>query len=104
VLRIGHTGTLPRGTAAFAPEAPVKSVETARGGALVSLLAKGRNRFLAIVNRDFQAGVPLVVELNGSRSVSELQKDGTTRAIVSAQDARELAPGDIVVLTWEEPL
>jgi hypothetical protein len=103
VLRIGHTGALPRGTAAFAPEAPVKSVETAGGGAVVSLLAKGESRFLTIVNRDFQVAVPLVVQFDGSRTVSELQKDGTTRAITNAPDARELAPGGVVVLTWKEP-
>src|SRR5262249_3282967 len=65
VLRVQHTGTLPRGTQPYRPEAPVSAVETGSGGAVVSLLENGRRQYLAVVNRDFTGPMALAVTLDG---------------------------------------
>ena len=101
VLHHDHTGALPRGTHAYKPEAPLAGIKTEAAGALVSHLANGKRRFLAIVNRDFLKDMPLTVTLDGSAKVSEFGKNGTTEEISGREWTRSLAPGDIAVLTWE---
>jgi len=99
VLSVGHTGELPRGTVLFAPEAPVKSVETPGGGAVVSLLAKGESRFFAVVNRDFLAPLTITLKFDGSAPVQQLGKDGAVRPMADARLIVE--SGDVLVLTWQ---
>jgi len=101
VLHPGHTGTLPRGTHAYKPEAPIAAIKTEGTGALVSLLAKEKRRFLAVVNRDFLMEMPLTVSLDGSAEISEFRKIGAIREITGREWTTSLAPGDIAVLTWE---
>ena len=69
--------------------------------ALVSLLEKGRERYLAIVNRDFQRAMPLIVELDRSAVVREERKDGSSAA-VGRRFTRTVQPGDVVVLGWRK--
>lgn len=101
VLDHGHTGALPRGTQPYKPAAPVAGIKTEGAGALVSHLANGKRRFLAVVNRDFLKATPLTVTLDGSAKVSEFRKDGATSEITDREWKTSLAPGDIAVLTWE---
>ena len=100
VLHLGHTNTLPRGTRTYKPDAPIAAIKTEGTGALVSLLANEKRRFLAVVNRDFLKKMPLTVTLDGSTKISEFRKDGTTES-TSREWTRSIAPGDIAVLTWE---
>jgi hypothetical protein len=103
VLRVGHTGSLPRGTHAFDPASPVAALKTEGTGAVVSLLAKGNQRFLAIVNRDLRANMPLTLSFEPAAKVSEITRDGATRPLASREFKAELTPGDIRVLTWDAP-
>lgn len=100
VLRVGHTGTLSRGTHAYHPVPPVAQLKT-EGGAVVSLLAKGKQRFLAIVNRDIHTKMPLKIAFSPDAKIREVTKDGTTRAVSSGDFVAELLPGDMRVLTWD---
>lgn len=101
VLQVGHTGTRPRGTHPFKPERPVQHVETQGGGAVVSLLSRGAQRFLVAVNRDYTAAMPLEVTLDGTLAVSEVRKDGARPAIKGRRHSARVGPGDIQVLGWE---
>jgi hypothetical protein len=74
-------------------------VRTEGEGAVVSLLANRSRRFLAIVNRDYQHPMPLAVEFDGSRSVAEARKDGSSMP-VDRRFIRTLEPGDVVALEW----
>ena len=101
VLRLGHTGALPRGTSAYEPAAPIVSLKTEGNGALVSLLENGKRRYLAIVNRDFLAPLPIALTFDGSAKISEIQKDGAARDLTGREYSRPLAPGNLLLLSWE---
>jgi hypothetical protein len=103
VLSVAHTGkTLPRGTRAFQPAAPVRAVKTGDGGAVVSSLAHDSWRFLVIVNRDVNAPLPVEVELDGSIPAHRVQTDGSLRAINGGRVETQLEAGDACVLAWRE--
>jgi Beta-galactosidase len=101
VLKVGHTGTLPRGTRAFEPAAPIAELKTEGTGAVVSLLAKGNQRILAIVNRDLRANMPLAVTFATGARITEVTKDGATHPMTSGEFKTELSPGDLRLLSWE---
>ncbi|HTE18467.1 MAG TPA: beta-galactosidase [Armatimonadota bacterium] len=101
VARIGHTGTLPRGTTPYQPEAPVTGLRTNGEGAVVSLLEEGRSRHLVIVNRDYRQPLSLAVSFDGSVRVQRLKKDGTA-AKAGRQYSGEVAPGDIAAFRWTQ--
>jgi hypothetical protein len=101
VLKVGHTGTLPRGTRAFEPVAPIAELKTEGAGSVVSLLAKGSQRILAIVNRDLRAKMQLSVTFAPAARIIEVTKDGGSHPLTSGEFEAELSPGDIRVLTWE---
>jgi len=100
VVRVGHTGTLPRGTHRYEPESPIAAVKTETGGAVVSTMEKGNRRALVVVNRDFRKALPVTIELDGSKVVREMGKDGATKQVVGKESVRELAPGDVLILEW----
>jgi hypothetical protein len=102
VMSVGHTGTPPKGTEAYHPVAPITGVRTGGEGAVVSLLSKGKRRFLAVVNRDYKAAMSLSVTFDGSTSVREIRKDRSTRAAGQDGYSGRVAPGDIAVLAWNE--
>lgn len=104
LLRAGHTGNLPRGTRAYESAAPVESLKTGTGGAVVSLLANGKQRILAIVNRDLHASLPLTAVFSPDTKIGEVTKAGEVRPLGSREFASDLLPGDIRVLVWDEPL
>ncbi len=100
LIRTGHTGSLPRGTREYAPEAPVAAVDTSDGGALVSLLEQGADRVLAVVNRDFQKPLSVTVRFDGSRRVARFGRDGKRARVRGRRVPVELEPGDIAVFRW----
>lgn len=101
VVRVGHTGSVPRGTQPYQPEPPVREVNTGGVGALVSLLEKEGRRYLAIVNRDYTAPMPLTVDLAHTARVIEVRKDSTYRRLESRPYQANVPPGDVVVLGWD---
>jgi hypothetical protein len=99
-IRVGHAGPLPSGTQAYQPEAPVRRLDTAGHGAVVSLLEKDQTRYLAIVNRDYRAPLPLTVEFDKKVRVREEQKDGSSRQTGRSFN-RSLEAGDMVIFSWK---
>lgn len=55
VISVSHTGSeIPEGTKALGSlPTPIKSLTTSDTGAVVSVLEKGGNQYLVVVNRDF---------------------------------------------------
>ena len=103
VISLGHTGkAIPAGTHAYAPAEPVKSLETGGQGAVVSLLAKDRWRFLVVVNRDIGQAMPLSVRFGDDAGVRTVGKDGTLHAIAGAEAKADLLPGDVAIFSWME--
>lgn len=101
VESIGHTGKLPRGTQAYKAAAPISEVTTGGHGAVVSLLSKEKRNFLVVVNRDFNAEMPLTVVLDGSVAVQSVDKEGGLHAVADKKYAANVGKGDIAILTWE---
>jgi hypothetical protein len=104
VRALGYTGELPRGTKKFAPEAPIKDVQSEGGGAVVSLLQKGTRRHLVIVNRELQNEVSVRVDFDSGVAIREFSKvDGKEGPLPAGTFARKLTSGDIAVLVWDAP-
>jgi hypothetical protein len=93
VVHVGHTAPVPRGAQPYRPESPV--VEVRAEGALVSLLEKGRSRFLVIVNRSHERPMPLTVRLD--RPASEVRKSGG-RSPFQGELVTRVGAGDVVVI------
>jgi hypothetical protein len=101
VVRVGHAGDpLPRGTTPCRLEPPVKALATGGVGAVVSLLENGPRRHLAVVNRDLARTMPLEVELDGSRAVERVKKDGAAERFEGNSFRASVEPGDMVLLSW----
>ncbi len=103
VVAVGHTGEkLPRGTRPYRPAAPVKEIKTGGRGAVVSELSNGGRRFLVVVNRQVDAPLPLMVELDGSSPVRRVEKTGALRPVPGGHFEARVEPGDVCVLTWPD--
>jgi hypothetical protein len=97
VISVAHTGlNIPDKTNRFArlPE-PIQLLETIGEGAVVSLLEKGENNFLVIVNRDFLHSMKLIIRAD--ETVKKVLKDGTLVPAIEYADATEIDPGDMVI-------
>ncbi len=99
VLALGHTGKLPKGTAAYQPEAPVTALK-ADGGALVSLLGGEKRRHLVIVNRDFAKPMQLELAWDAATPLARVGKDGKESALPGGRLQASVEPGDALILTW----
>ena len=95
---VRHTGKgmIPSGTIRLTslPDA-VKVLETNGAPALVSLLEKGENYFLIIVNKDFQNSMNLV--FYGDDSVKKILKDGSIVPASIYENSMEIDPGDAAI-------
>lgn len=98
VESVGHTGQPPAGTRAYEPSSPVKSLETAGEGAVVSRLRKGDQHFLVVINRDINKPMKLNVAFDGG--VQRVAKDGSSQPIGDSRYAGDVEPGDVVVFAW----
>lgn len=98
VVSIRHTGLgqIPKGTIRLTslPE-PVKILDTHGAPALVSVLQKGENSFLVIVNKDFLNNMKFTIY--GDESLQRVLKDGTIVPAAAYEPCMELDPGDIAV-------
>lgn len=100
VISVYHTGTqLPFDTRPLSTLPPqIQSLSTSDGGAVVSLLEKGDNRYLAVVNRDYRNPMTLTVQIDPA--VKQINKTG---AIVAVNDHNmQVEAGDIVIFTWKK--
>jgi hypothetical protein len=95
-----HTATVPQGCKEFEKSqlpAVIKDLEVSKGGALVSLLERGNDNFLVIVNHDINEDA--VVKVSAESSVRIINKDGTV--IAADNKAHTLTPGDILIHFWK---
>lgn len=102
VLAVGHAGAIPAGARAFEPIAPITRVATHGGGAVVSILARGQRRFLAVVNRDLEQAMSLEVDWRPGAAMARVWKDGTLVPVGESQHRTAIEPGDIDILSWCE--
>jgi hypothetical protein len=96
VLWTAHTGTIPKGckslNMALLPK-QIKSLEISNPGALVSMLEKGKDRFVVIVNHDINHDI--TVKVKGASGLRTVNKAGDVVAVIEEQI---LIPGDIIIL------
>jgi len=98
VISVRHTelGKIPEGTIRLTslPE-PVKVLDTHGAPALVSVLQKGENSFLVIVNKDFLNNMEYTIY--GDDSLKRVLKDGSIVSASAYEPSMVLDPGDIAV-------
>lgn len=102
VMAVFHTGTdIPLGTKRLdrLPQ-PIRELQTSGGGAVVSLLEKGKHRFLVIVNRNFQNSMKLTIATD--EKVKRVLNDGTIIKANRYSNNLEVDPGDAAIFTWDE--
>jgi len=101
VLSVSHTGEkIPQGTRRLEklPDVITK-FETEGEGAIVSVLKKENKSYLVVVNRDFQQSMAVTVE--GDKRLNRVLKDGSTVRADAYINTLSVAPGDILVYSWE---
>ena len=98
VIWVRHSGKgmIPGGTVRLTtlPDA-IKVLDTGGAPALVSLLEKGENSFLVVVNKNFLNSINLTVY--GDESVKKVLKDGTIVPASVYESSMELDPGDAAI-------
>ena len=98
VVSVRHTGLgkIPLGTIRLTalPKA-IKVLDTNGAPAIVSVLEKGENSFLLVVNKDFLSSIKLTVY--GDESVKKVLKDGTTVPASAYESSLELDAGDVAI-------
>jgi hypothetical protein len=101
VVSVRHTGLgeIPEGTVRLTalPKA-IKVLDTKGAPAVVSVLEKGGNTFLVIVNKDFLHSLSLTVF--GDEAVKKVLKDGTLVPASVYDPTLELDPGDAAIYAW----
>lgn len=101
VVYVAHTGdTIPYGTKRL-KELPdvITSFETEGEGAVVSLLEKGKQSFLVVVNRDFKKSMKVKIE--GLSSLNRILKDGASVPAGVYIHTLEVDPGDLLIFNWQ---
>lgn len=101
VVSVAHTGDqIPQGTRRLGalPDV-ITRFETEGTGAIVSMLKKDNKSYLVVVNRDFQQSMAVTVE--GDKRLNRVLKDGSTVSADSYVSRLSVAPGDILVFSWE---
>jgi len=95
---VRHTGLgmIPTGTVRLTklPDA-IKVLDSNGAPVLVSLLEKGENNYLVVVNKDFLSSIHLT--FYGDESVSKVLKDGTIVPASAYEASMELDPGDAAI-------
>jgi len=101
VISVRHTGLEknPAGTIRLTslPKA-VKVLDTNGAPAIISVLEKGENCFLVVVNKDFLNSINLTVF--GNESLKKVLKDGTVVPASAYDNSLELDPGDVAVFMF----
>ena len=98
---VRHTGKgmIPPGTVRLTklPEA-IKVLDSNGAPVLVSLLEKGDNNYLVVVNKDFLNSINLT--FCGDETVKKILKDGTVVPASSYDVSLELEPGDAAIYSF----
>lgn len=100
VISVSHTGNaIPAGTKRLLkiPQ-PIKILETKGIGALVSVLEKGGDSFLVVVNRDFKSTMKLTIVCDSK--VKKVLKDGSLVPASAYLSTLEIDPGDAAIYQW----
>jgi hypothetical protein len=100
VKLLGHTGTPPAGCTALATAqlpSVIRSIWTSSSGALVSVLEKGNDHFLVVVNRDIN--VDLQVKVDGTAALRRVRKDGSI--VIADSRTYNVTPGDVLIFFWK---
>ncbi|GAB1452164.1 hypothetical protein MASR2M47_22200 [Draconibacterium sp.] len=101
VVSVRHTGIdkIPAGTIRLTSlPKTVKMLDTNGAPAIVSVLEKGENSFLVVVNKDFINSINLTVF--GDESLKKVLKDGTVVPASAYEGSMELDPGDAAVFMF----
>lgn len=102
VISVAHTGTaIPIGTTRLTmlPQ-PVQSLTTTGLGATVSVMEKGTDAYLVIVNRDFTDVMSL--SLTCVAGVTRVLKDGTENLADVSTETIVVQPGDVAIYKWKK--
>lgn len=100
VVSVSHTGAvIPPGTKrpVHLPS-PVKKLNTGSSGAIVSVLEKGRYRFMVVVNRNFTQKMAFNVVCD--TGVMKILKDGSAVPAGDYIDTLQIDPGDAAIYRW----
>lgn len=100
LVSVAHTGSqVPKGTRRLDKlPSPVRVLETSANGAVVSLLEKGDQQYLVVVNRDFQN--PMKLTIVTEDRVNRVLKDGSTVKANVYHPTLEVDPGDAMIFNW----
>lgn len=102
VVSVYHTGEkIPQGTRRITklPE-KIRVLETMGEGAVVSVMEKGTDTFLVIVNRDYKQ--PMKLTLAADADVRKVLKDGTLVPAGNYASTLSVDPGDAAIYTWKK--
>ena len=101
VISTGHTGVdIPKGTNRLSKLPDVVKTFDVEGEAVVSVLEKGDQSYLVIVNRNFKNTVPVNIE--GSPGLQRILKDGTKAPANKYETRLIVDPGDILIYCWKK--
>lgn len=104
VESLGHTGAhIPSGTTPYHLASPLMSLKTEGDGAIVTVLARDKHRFLIVVNRDFQHSMPTAIEFEQGKPVQRVEKDATLHPLDGSAQRVNVDPGDALIFTWSVP-
>ena len=99
---IAHTGEIPDGCVELDKSqlpSVFKTLDISGGrGALVSLLEKGEDNFLVVVNHDINENIE--VKATGNRNLYRLNRQAIPLKL--GKSARTLTPGDICIFFWKD--
>ncbi len=100
VVSVAHTGSkIPEGTKALGNlPTPIKTLNTGDGSAVVSILEKGENQYLVVVNKDFHNAMNLSIDVDSS--VSRVLKNGST--VIPDGSKIVVDAGDMIIFTWKK--
>lgn len=102
LLAVGHLGpSLPRGTRAYTPSAPVRTLDTGGRGAVVSRLRNGDSELLLVQNRELSGVAEVALQFDPEARVRVLGRDGKPRRLRDARFREHLTPGDARVFVWD---
>jgi len=98
-VRHSGKGMIPAGTVRLTnlPE-PVKVLDANGAPILVSLLEKGENNYLVVINKDFLNSINYT--FYGDDSVKKILKDGTIVPASAYEASMELDPGDAAIYVF----
>jgi hypothetical protein len=103
VTSVGHTGSIPPGGTIFENRPDVvKSFETTGGdgGALVSVLEKGNDKFFVVVNRSITNN--MTVKIEGTDALRRIKKDGSAIIMGKGVKSFGVSPGDVLIFFWKK--